>query len=102
MLAKYNVELLGAKLPSINRAEDRSLFRDAMVKIGLKTPASGIANTWEEALQARLLDVPPRATAAAAGCCWGCIETGANSLHSAAGDLQRDVAECERQRDAGK
>ena len=45
------MELLGAKLPSINRAEDRSLFKDAMAKIGLKTPTSGIANTWEEALQ---------------------------------------------------
>lgn len=51
VLDKYNVELLGAKLPSINRAEDRSLFKDAMKKIGLKTPSSGIANTWEEALQ---------------------------------------------------
>lgn len=51
VLDKYNVELLGAKLPSINRAEDRSLFRDAMAKIGLRTPQSGIANTWEEALE---------------------------------------------------
>lgn len=51
VLDKYDVELLGAKLPSINRAEDRSLFKDAMAKIGLKTPTSGVANTWEEALQ---------------------------------------------------
>jgi carbamoyl-phosphate synthase large subunit len=50
-LDKYNVELLGAKLPSINRAEDRNLFKQAMTKIGLKTPQSGIANTMEEALQ---------------------------------------------------
>ena len=49
-LDKYGVELLGAKLPSINRAEDRSLFKDAMKKIGLKTPESGIANNMEEAL----------------------------------------------------
>ena len=50
-LDKYGVELLGAKLPSINRAEDRNLFKIAMEKIGLKTPQSGIANTIEEALK---------------------------------------------------
>lgn len=50
-LDKYNVELLGAKLPSINRAEDRNLFKEAMTRIGLKTPRSGIANNMEEALK---------------------------------------------------
>ena len=38
ILDKYNVELIGAKLPSINKAEDRELFKQAMAKIGLKTP----------------------------------------------------------------
>ena len=38
MLDKYGVELIGAKLPSIDRAEDRELFKQAMVRIGLKTP----------------------------------------------------------------
>ena len=50
-LEKYNVELIGAKLDAINKAEDRQLFKDAMTKIGLKTPPSGTANTWEEALK---------------------------------------------------
>lgn len=50
-LDKYGVELLGAKLPSINRAEDRNLFKEAMQRIGLKTPQSGIANNIEEALK---------------------------------------------------
>ena len=38
MLEKYGVELIGAKLPSIDRAEDRELFKQAMKRIGLKTP----------------------------------------------------------------
>jgi carbamoylphosphate synthase large subunit len=38
MLDKYGVELIGAKLPSIDRAEDRELFKQAMQRIGLKTP----------------------------------------------------------------
>jgi hypothetical protein len=38
MLDKYGVELIGAKLPSIDRAEDRELFKQAMKRIGLKTP----------------------------------------------------------------
>lgn len=46
---KYGVELIGAKLPAINKAEDRQLFKDAMTKIGLKTPQSGTAETWEQA-----------------------------------------------------
>jgi carbamoylphosphate synthase large subunit len=36
VLDKYNVELIGAKLPSIDRAEDRELFKQAMQRIGLK------------------------------------------------------------------
>ena len=55
ILDKYNVELIGAKLPSINKAEDRELFKQAMVKIGLNTPTSGTINNWSEALE--VLDV---------------------------------------------
>lgn len=51
VLDKYGVELIGAKLPSIDRAEDRLLFKNAMTKIGLKTPESGTAESWEEALE---------------------------------------------------
>lgn len=36
ILAKYGIELIGAKLPSIDRAEDRELFKQAMERIGLK------------------------------------------------------------------
>ena len=45
------MELIGAKLPSINKAEDRELFKQAMKKIGLKTPPSGTVETWEDALK---------------------------------------------------
>lgn len=50
ILDKYGCELIGAKLPSIDRAEDRSLFKNAMAEIGLKTPPSGVASTMEEAM----------------------------------------------------
>mmetsp|Transcript_22911 Transcript_22911/g.50216 ORF Transcript_22911/g.50216 Transcript_22911/m.50216 type:complete len:1179 (-) Transcript_22911:261-3797(-) len=50
LLAKYNIELIGAKLPSIDRAEDRELFKQSMKRIGLGVPASGTANSVEEAL----------------------------------------------------
>ena len=49
ILEKHNVELIGAKLDAINKAEDRQLFKNAMDKIGLSTPNSGTAETWEQA-----------------------------------------------------
>lgn len=49
VLEKYNVELIGAKIDSIKKAEDRNLFKEAMVKIGQKVPPSGHAVTIEEA-----------------------------------------------------
>ena len=49
VLEKYEVQLIGANLEAINKAEDRQLFRAAMDKIGLKMPASGIATNLEEA-----------------------------------------------------
>ena len=49
-LDKYGVELIGAKLPAIQKAEDRALFKAAMTKIGLAVPQSGIAHTVQEAL----------------------------------------------------
>jgi carbamoyl-phosphate synthase large subunit len=45
VLAKHNVELIGAKLDAIRMAEDRQLFKEAMQRIGLKTPQSGTACT---------------------------------------------------------
>ena len=56
ILEKYGVELIGAKLPSIDRAEDRLLFKNAMTKIGLKTPTSGTAESWDDAIKARFCE----------------------------------------------
>ena len=49
VLDKYDVELIGAKLPAIQKAENRGLFKQAMEKIGLVVPKSGIAHTVQEA-----------------------------------------------------
>src|ERR1700760_2491745 len=40
VLDRYGVELIGAKIDAIKKAEDRLLFKDAMRKIGLATPQS--------------------------------------------------------------
>ena len=50
ILEKFGVELIGAKLPAIKKAEDRTLFKAAMEKIGLAVPASGLAHNRQEAL----------------------------------------------------
>ncbi|KAB8332957.1 carbamoyl-phosphate synthase large subunit [Scytonema tolypothrichoides VB-61278] len=49
VLEEYNVELIGAKLPAIEKAEDRKLFNEAMTKIGVKMCPSGTASSLEEA-----------------------------------------------------
>ncbi|KAI4322225.1 hypothetical protein L6164_021936 [Bauhinia variegata] len=49
-LEKYGVELIGAKLEAIKKAEDRDLFKQAMKNIGIKTPPSGIGTTLEECI----------------------------------------------------
>ncbi|MBC7882971.1 MAG: carbamoyl-phosphate synthase large subunit [Anaerolineae bacterium] len=49
VLERYGVELIGAKLPAIKKAEDRELFKRAMEKIGLSVPRSDFARTLEEA-----------------------------------------------------
>jgi carbamoyl-phosphate synthase large subunit len=45
VLDKYGVELIGAKIDAIKKAEDRLLFKDAMRKIGLETPQSQLITT---------------------------------------------------------
>lgn len=50
ILNRYNVELIGAKAESIKRAEDRHLFKEAMLKIGLDLPCSGSAHSMNEAI----------------------------------------------------
>ncbi|MGH7961972.1 MAG: carbamoyl-phosphate synthase large subunit, partial [Candidatus Binatia bacterium] len=49
VLDRYGVELIGAKLPAIKKAEDRDLFKAAMERIGLDLPRSGYARSLHEA-----------------------------------------------------
>ena len=48
-LEKYGVEMIGATLESIKKAEDRQLFKDAMDSIGLDQPLSGVAKSLDDA-----------------------------------------------------
>ena len=48
ILEKFGVELIGAKLEAIQKAEDREKFKAAMEKIGLSVPKSGFGHTLEE------------------------------------------------------
>lgn len=48
VLEHYGVEMIGASLDVIHKAEDREKFRDAMKRIGLRVPESGFARTMEE------------------------------------------------------
>ena len=49
-LDRYDVELIGAKLHAIKKAEDRELFKAAMENIDLQVPKSGFARNMEEAV----------------------------------------------------
>jgi len=49
-LQKYGVELIGAKIEAIKKAEDRDLFKKAMLSIGLQVPRSVLASSIDEAL----------------------------------------------------
>jgi len=51
VLAKYNVELIGASKEAIDKAEDREKFKEAMTRIGLGSARSAVAHSLEEALQ---------------------------------------------------
>jgi len=51
VLDKFGVELIGAKLPAIEKAEDRTLFKQAMDRIGLGVPRSGLAHNYQEAME---------------------------------------------------
>ena len=52
VLKKYGVELIGASVEAIDKAEDRELFDRAMRSIGLATPVHGIAHDMEQAYEA--------------------------------------------------
>ncbi|MDC0160289.1 carbamoyl-phosphate synthase large subunit [Gemmatimonadales bacterium] len=51
ILEKHGVELIGANEASIEMAEDREQFAEAMERIGLKVPTGGFAKTIEQALE---------------------------------------------------
>ena len=48
-LKKFNVEMIGADAAAIQRGEDRQIFKDLMLSIGLDVPISGTAHNIEEA-----------------------------------------------------
>src|SRR6188472_3223339 len=54
VLEKYGVELIGASREAIRMAEDRELFRRAMIEIGLDCPRAEVAKSLEQALESQL------------------------------------------------
>ena len=46
ILKKYNVQLIGAQVDAIDRAEDREQFKKAMDEVGIDTALGGFVNTW--------------------------------------------------------
>src|SRR5438270_2446951 len=50
-LDRYGIEMIGANAEAIERGEDRQVFKDLMISIGLDVPISGTAHTLEEARQ---------------------------------------------------
>ncbi len=50
-LARHNVELIGASRKAIKKAEDRELFKDAMIAAGLEVPDSAFASNVRDARQ---------------------------------------------------
>ena len=54
ILEKYDVELIGASREAIRMAEDRELFRRAMIDIGLECPKAEVAKSLEQALEAQV------------------------------------------------
>ena len=51
VLEKFDIELIGAKLEAIKKAEDRLLFKDAMARIGLDVPRSALVNNLRDGLE---------------------------------------------------
>src|ERR1700687_4789975 len=55
VLDRFGVEMIGAKKEAIDKAEDREKFKRAMAKIGLKSPRSALAHSFEEAKQVQAM-----------------------------------------------
>ena len=53
VLEKFGVEMIAAKPDVIDKAEDRQKFKEAMIKIGMDVPLSGVARTFSEAQEIR-------------------------------------------------
>ena len=51
VLEKYGIELIGAKIEAIKKAEDRLYFKDAMQNIGLDVPKSSLVNNLKDGLE---------------------------------------------------
>jgi len=49
VLEKHGIEMIGAKAEAIEKGEDRQVFKDLMLSIGLDVPISGTAHNMEEA-----------------------------------------------------
>ena len=49
IFTRYNVTMIGANRDAIHRGEDRQVFKDLMIQIGLKVPRSGVVHNMEEA-----------------------------------------------------
>ena len=50
-LEELCIEMIGANADAIERGEDRQAFKDAMIRIGLDVPSSGVAHTLDDALE---------------------------------------------------
>jgi len=50
-LARHNVQMIGANAEAITKGEDRQIFKDCMIKIGLDVPKSGVAKSVAQALE---------------------------------------------------
>jgi carbamoyl-phosphate synthase large subunit len=48
ILKKYNVQMIGADREAIFKGEDRQVFKDLMISIGLSVPRSGVVHNMEE------------------------------------------------------
>jgi carbamoyl-phosphate synthase large subunit len=49
ILEKYNVQLIGAQVDAIDKAENRERFKEAMDAIGIDTAQGGFVHSWQEA-----------------------------------------------------
>src|SRR5262245_65883695 len=61
VLADLGIELIGAPVDVIRRAEDRDRFRETVRMTGLKVPESTVVSSWDDVTAERTFPVLPRA-----------------------------------------